>query len=74
MTGRKDYDRQIRADEVKRGDQLHLIVMGGDEYVEVTFKRNYPGNGCDYTVLKWDSWAGPVVDRVPFGQKVWVKK
>lgn len=71
---REKVDRHILASDVKRGDLLHLTVMGGDEYVEVTFKRNYPGNGCDYTGLKWDSWGGEVYDRVPFGKKVWVKK
>jgi hypothetical protein len=78
VSGREQYDRHILASEVKRGDHLHLTVMGGDEYVEVTFKRNVPGethrHGSDYTVLKWTSWGGEVMDRVPFGQKVWVKK
>lgn len=78
MYRREDVDRQILASEVKRGDQLHLTFMGGDDYVEVTFKRNVPGqtdrHGRDYTILKFDTYGGEVTDRVPFGQKVWVKK
>ena len=78
MSGRERYDRQIPVEDVKRGDMLHLTLMGGDEYVEVIFKRNIPGDtdrhGSDYTVLKWDSWGGEVMDRVPFGTKVWVRR
>jgi hypothetical protein len=70
VSGREHYDREIRADGVRKGDQLHLTFMGGDGYVTVDYKRSAHG----FTTLKWNSWGGPVKDRIPNNKMVWVKK
>lgn len=71
MSGRERYDRKIRADEAEVGDELHLTVMGGDEYV--TLEKAEPASSTE-TRFKWTSWGGPIEDVVASDMPVWVKK
>lgn len=63
-------DEQIRAGDVREGDELHLTVMGGDEYVPVEFKKSEHG----MTTLKWTSWGGPIEDQIDDEMQVWIRK
>lgn len=63
-------DDQIRAADVREGDELHLTVMGGDEYVTVESKKSEAG----MTTWSWTSWGGRVKDTVPDHKMIWIKK
>lgn len=63
-------DEEIRAADIQVGDELHLTVMGGDEYVTVETKETDDLT----TTWSWTSWGGRVEDTVPNDTVVWVKK
>lgn len=69
-SGRERYDRQIRADELKKGDQLHLTFMGGDEYCTVIDVRQAEDGSFEWEA---DSWA-VIKDDVSPETKVWIKR
>lgn len=66
---RERYDRQIRAERLVTGDQLHLTVMGGDEYFEVTEVRRVGS-----TIYWKATGVANLQDTVPCDSLVWVKK
>lgn len=75
MNGRERYDREIRADELKEGDELHLTFMGGDDYVTVTRAEvQKDAAGGSWVVLEANSPGGLLKDEVAASRKLWVKK
>lgn len=70
MSGREQYDERIPAKNLQRGDQIHLTVMGGDEYEEVVSVRAAVG-GIRVTMY---GWGGEHTDLLTPNFKVWIKK
>jgi hypothetical protein len=70
--GREQYDDQVRADTLRKGDELHLLFMGGDEYVGIDrVMRTRTGQ-----VHLWmsSSVVQKIKDTVPADKQVWIRK
>jgi hypothetical protein len=68
--GREEHDDLIPAREVLVGDEVHVTVMGGDEYMSVRKAEHTDG----HVQLTFSTWGGDVDDDLDPEYEVWVRR